>query len=143
VSQAKYGPLGLFTVNTMAELAGVHMDLGRYDLAEPLLRPSLAVLEKGWPDDWGTFGRKSLYGSALLGQKKYADAEPLLLTGYQGLKDRAATISPNRHGTLTDALQRLVRLYDAWGKPDEAAKWRKELEAHSKAEEKTVKPMDK
>jgi hypothetical protein len=24
-------------------------------------------------------------------------------------------------------LERLVQLYDAWGKPDEAAKWRKEL----------------
>jgi tetratricopeptide (TPR) repeat protein len=142
VSQAKHGPRALLTVNSMAFLAEVHMDLGRYDLAEPLLRPGVAVLEKGWPDDWGTFGRKSLYGGALLGQKKYADAEPFLLEGYQGLKERAARISPNGHGTLTAALEQLVRLYDAWGKPDEAAKWRKELEAHSK-EEKTVKSMDK
>jgi hypothetical protein len=29
---------------------------------------------------------------------------------------------------LTEALGRLVQLYDAWGKKDEAAKWRKELE---------------
>jgi hypothetical protein len=25
----------------------------------------------------------------------------------------------------------LVRLYDAWGKPEEAARWRKELEARA------------
>ena len=36
-------------------------------------------------------------------------------------------MSPRQH--LTEALERLVQLYDAWDKPDEAAKWRKELEA--------------
>jgi len=30
---------------------------------------------------------------------------------------------------VTLALERLVQLYDAWGKPDQAAKWRQELEA--------------
>jgi hypothetical protein len=28
---------------------------------------------------------------------------------------------------LQATLERLVKLYDAWDKPDEAAKWRKEL----------------
>jgi hypothetical protein len=31
---------------------------------------------------------------ALLGQKKYADAEPLLLAGYEAMKQRAKTIPP-------------------------------------------------
>ena len=30
---------------------------------------------------------------------------------------------------LIQAVERLVQLYDAWGQPDQAAKWRKELEA--------------
>ena len=30
---------------------------------------------------------------------------------------------------LTEALERLVQLYDAWEKPDQAAEWRKRLEA--------------
>jgi hypothetical protein len=30
---------------------------------------------------------------------------------------------------LREALERLVRLYDAWDKPEEAARWGKELEA--------------
>lgn len=30
---------------------------------------------------------------------------------------------------LTEAAERLVQLYDEWGKPAEAAKWRKELAA--------------
>jgi hypothetical protein len=30
---------------------------------------------------------------------------------------------------LTEALERLVRLYEAWGKPGAAAKWRQHLQA--------------
>jgi eukaryotic-like serine/threonine-protein kinase len=143
VSQARYGPRPLTTVNSMAHLAEVHMDLGRYDRAEPLLRQGLAILEEDWPDEWGTFEVKSLLGGALLGQQKYDEAVPLLLGGYQGLKERAARIVPNGHGELTAALERLVRLYDAWEKPDQAAKWRKELEAHTKAGEKAATPKEK
>jgi hypothetical protein len=62
-------------------------------------------------------------GRLLLDAKAYAAAEPLLLNGYKGLRQTAAQI-PRR-----DTLERLVQLYDAWGKPDEAAKWRKEAEA--------------
>ena len=40
------------------------------------------------PDTWTTFNTKSMLGGALLGQKKYAEAEPLLLKGYAGMKRR-------------------------------------------------------
>ena len=56
--------------------------------AEPLLRECLAIREKTQPDVWPTFNTQSLLGGALLGQKKYADAEPLLLAGLRG--DEAA-----------------------------------------------------
>ena len=65
----------------------------------------------------------------LLGQKNYADAEPLLLAGYEGMKAREAKIPPAGKPRLTEAIQRLVDLYGAWGKPDQAAEWRKNLEA--------------
>jgi hypothetical protein len=35
---------------------------------------------------------------------------------------------------LTEALERIVELYDAWNKPQVAAKWRKELEAQKEKE---------
>jgi tetratricopeptide (TPR) repeat protein len=144
LSQARYGPRAITTVNGMAHLGEVYMDLGRSDLAEPLFRRALAIVEKDFPDEWGTFNGKSLTGAALLAQKKYAEAEPLLLEGFQGMKERAARIVPsdrvvpNAHGELTVALERLVKLYDAWDKPNQAAKWRKELETHTRAAEKVV-----
>ncbi|MEX2560603.1 MAG: serine/threonine-protein kinase, partial [Pirellulales bacterium] len=80
-------------------------------------------------------------GKVLLDAKAYADAERLLLDGYQGLKQTEAKTPPQlKEGRLRDVLERLVQLYDAWGKPDEAAKWRKELEAHQSPAEKSASP---
>ena len=44
------------------------------------------------------------------------------------MKKREATIPAQGKARLTDTLERLVQLYEATGKKDEAAKWRKELE---------------
>ena len=74
-------------------------------------------------------GALAKLGSNLLEQKKYATAEPLLLAGYEGLKKREAQLLPNEKIRLTEALQRLLQLYDAWGKPEKAAEWRKKMPA--------------
>jgi hypothetical protein len=107
--------------------------------AEPLLRECLAIREKTQPDVWSTFNTKSLLGGSLLGQEKYADAEPLLLAGYEGMKQREAKIPPQGKARISEALDRLIKLYEATKKPDEAAKWHKELEASKAAE----KPPEK
>jgi serine/threonine protein kinase len=104
--------------------------------AEAVLRECLAIREKRLPDGWTTCNSRSMLGGALLGQKKYADAEPLLVQGYEGMKNREAKIPPHSRPYLTSALERLAWLYEAWGKPDEAAKWRKELQAQQKAAKK-------
>ena len=75
-------------------------------------------------------------GQALMEVKAYADAEPLLLDTYRGLKrgaDNARTPSHDQQVPLRDAVARLVQLYEAWDKPYEAARWRKELEARPSA----------
>jgi hypothetical protein len=69
-------------------------------------------------------------GQAFMEVQEFADAEPLLLDNYEGLTQNEAQIRPDeKDALLRDAIARLIRLYDAWGKPDEAAKWRKELPA--------------
>ncbi len=70
----------------------------------------------------------------MLGQKKYAEAERLLRNGHEGLSARAAKIpQPLRMVRLTQAIERLIQLYTALEKKDEAAKWRNELKTVSKA----------
>ncbi len=96
--------------------------------AEPILRECLAIRTKKEPEAWTTFGTKSMLGGSLLGQKKYADAEPLLLEGYDGMKQREAKIPVPTKIRMTEALERLVQLYDDWGKKEKADEWRKKLE---------------
>ena len=52
--------------------------------AELKLRECLTIRRKIQPDDWTTFDTESTLGEALLDQKKFADAEPLLLVGLRG-----------------------------------------------------------
>jgi hypothetical protein len=111
----------------------------KFDEAESPLTEALAIREKKVPDAWTTFNTKSMLGGALVGQKKYADAEPLLLAGYEGMKKREDKIPAYGKIRLTEAVERLVQHYDATDKKDEAAKWRKELEARKEAE-KNPKP---
>ena len=60
---------------------------------------------------------------------KLTEAEPLLVDGYEGLKAREELIHIDAKNCLIETLQRLVALYTAWDKPDEATKWQKELDA--------------
>jgi tetratricopeptide (TPR) repeat protein len=115
---------------------------GAYAQAEPLLREWVAIRMKIDPNEWTTFNAQSVLGGALLGQKKYAEAEPLLVQGYQGLRkvlapgaarDADPTPPSTRQLRIAEALDRLIQLYDQWGKPDEAATWRNERDKRKAA----------
>lgn len=109
---------------TLAALALELLQVGQFVVSEEYLREAHAIRQKTQPDVWTTFNTQSMLGGALLGQHKYAEAEPLLLAGYDGMKQREATIPPQGKLRLSEALDRLIHLYDAFGKPDQAAKWR-------------------
>jgi serine/threonine protein kinase/Tfp pilus assembly protein PilF len=128
--RAKLGPAHPDSLATMTNLAKLYEARCRYDEAEPLLRECLAMCEKKRPDDWQRFRAQCLLGGSLLGQKKYAEAEALLLEGYEGMKQREQKVSAQRRERdIPAAVEHLVKLYDAWAKPEKAARWRKELEA--------------
>ena len=63
----------------------------------------------------------------MLGQKKFAEAEPLILAGYEGMKAREAKIPAPGRPHLPEAAERIVQLYEAWGQKDKAAEWRSRL----------------
>ena len=68
-------------------------------------------------DDWSVGATKSLLGASLIALARYSEAEAVLL---EARRDLAAVSPPSRrdvHATIT----RLVDLYVAWGKHDEAA----------------------
>jgi tetratricopeptide (TPR) repeat protein len=105
------------------------LTLEAWDEAEALIREALTMREANAPDYWATFNARSLLGGALLGQDRLTEAEPLLLEGYRGMKEREAAIPAVVKLRIPEALERLVRLYGAKGNETEAAAWRSRLEA--------------
>jgi len=114
---------------------------GKLDEAEALAREGLAICEKQIPNDWNwrTFDARRLLGGILVGQKKYIEAEPLLRSGYEGMKQQLDKIplycNPRLKGSLQkQALEGLVQLYEATHRPDQAAEWKQKLAEFDEAE---------
>ena len=138
LARSSQGPRwnGCGFLRAAAELANLGQNLlqqKKWTGAESVLRDSLAIFEKKQPDTWWTYRTRAQLGGALLGQKRYSTAEPLLLEGYKGMKRHKGMTQPQfRKVRLTEAVERLVTLYEAIGNKEVAAKWRKELKGQRK-----------
>ena len=121
-------PAGNLTLRTcLTAMARLRLTQRKYAEAESELHEAMNGTGNQNTQIWDTFDRQSLLGASLLGQGKYADAEPLLLSGYEGLQKQSPAISVDAN--LPEAGQRLVQLYTAWEKPDKADEWRRRLKA--------------
>ena len=68
-------------------------------------------------------------GAAMAAKGSRPEAEALLVKGYEGMKAREAKIPTHvKEDRLTEGLQRVIGLYEAWGKPEQASQWRKKGE---------------
>jgi tetratricopeptide (TPR) repeat protein len=124
LTRQQFGTANPRTAGAMAQLGTSLIQQGKWSAAEPILRECLAIREKSQPDEWTTFNTRSLLGGSLLGQEKYAEAEPLIVAGYEGMKAREAKIPAPGKPRLIESSERVVKLYEAWGKPAKGAEWR-------------------
>ena len=139
----------------LAEFGSILLDLGRFADAEPLLRECVAIREKTQPDVWNTFNAKSMLGGALLGlakegkdagskAKRLAEAGPLLVQGYEGMKTREQTIPPQAAEAIPAALDRLIDFHTVTNKPEEVKEYRELRAKYPPAKHATppAKPAD-
>jgi hypothetical protein len=121
------GQIGL--AGTLTYLSNNLLLQNRPAEAEPLAREARALFERNRIKDreWSVSYLTNLLGSSLLGQKKYADAEPLLLQGYEGMKQAEATMVVPLRFRLTEAGERVVRYYEETNQPEKAREWRERL----------------
>jgi hypothetical protein len=77
---------------SMNDLAWLYLSQARYARAEPLLRNAVTGYQKAATGNWDRYNSESLLGASLEGQNKFMEAEPLLLSGYEGMMERKATI---------------------------------------------------
>jgi hypothetical protein len=111
----------------MNELGALYLRTRKYALAEGLLREALDSHNNSGTDTWVRYNCESLLGASLLTQRKYAEAEPLLLSGYEGMSLRKTTMPWDHQMALNDAAERILQLYESWGKPEKMAEWREKL----------------
>jgi hypothetical protein len=69
----------------------------------------------------------SQLGVALLVQRRHAEAEPLVVQGYEEMKAREARMPTASKSRLSEAAEWVVRLYEALGKREEARAWKAKL----------------
>jgi len=113
---------------TLERLARLLEDRGKLADAEAACRECLATRQQISPDDWQTFNARSLLGAILLSQKRYEEAGPLLISGFEGMKQREDRIPLADKPRVKETARRLVELYTATGKPSKSEEWQKELD---------------
>jgi hypothetical protein len=111
------------------DLARALVAADKAPVAESLWRQVAAKRQTTTWDDWLTFYARAMVGDTLVRQKKFAEAEPFVLSGYEGMKARETTIPLADKRRLAETGSLLIELYDAWGKKDKADEWRKRLSA--------------
>ena len=88
---------------------------GEYARAEPYCREQLAFRIKDHPGRGDRFWSELHLGIALLGQKRFAEAEPHLRSAHNGLKPRAKSDTPADNADLGWIIEQIKRLRDESG----------------------------
>ncbi|HLK66813.1 MAG TPA: serine/threonine-protein kinase [Bryobacteraceae bacterium] len=110
-------------IDVMNSLGEVRIQQEKYALAESLIRESLGTVEAAAPNTWKRYYAQALLGASLAGQKRFSEAEPLLLSGHRGLRDRQSAIPAGTRRVVDETGQRIAELYKNWGQPDKALAW--------------------
>jgi hypothetical protein len=127
LESARKNPADRETLATaLAESGRSRLGAGDGTAAEATLREALAIREAEMSQHWRTAEARSLLGGALLGQKRTAEAAPLLRSGYEGMAGAAAAIPRVDRPRLAEALDRLIAAGEAAGTQAELAAWKAE-----------------
>lgn len=103
-------------------------ETGRLKTAETMLRNAIVI----WETKFGGTGlrnagirdSRSALGACLTAQKRFVEAESLLVLTFPEMKNYC---DPN-HKHTHDYLKRIIHLYEDWGQPEKSAEYRKILE---------------
>jgi serine/threonine protein kinase/lipopolysaccharide biosynthesis regulator YciM len=127
LESARKNPTDRDTLATaLAESGRSRFAAGDWGTAEAQIREALTILEVEKPQHWQTAEVRSLLGGALMGQRKAAEAAPLLRAGYEGMARSAAAIPRVDRPRLAEALDRLIAAGEAAGTKAELAAWKAE-----------------
>ena len=120
MSREVYGERGIDTAHVLAGLAEVEWRKGDLGAAEGHAALALSIREEAFGlDHPDTAEARVLHGRLLVEERRFAEAETALRRGHEALEKQAGPEARRR-----EAREALVRLYERWGKPKEAARYR-------------------
>ncbi|MEQ1824692.1 MAG: serine/threonine-protein kinase [Pirellula sp.] len=120
--------------NLLASISAGLLEAEQFLKAEMLLRECLQTRSTELPDHWSTSNTKSLLGTALMNQGKHAEAEPLLIEGYQELKSRDSKDPVHSKQRITNALERIIEHFTRTGQAEQLSRWTQELASLQRGE---------
>jgi tetratricopeptide (TPR) repeat protein/predicted Ser/Thr protein kinase len=115
------------TLEALVSLGELRLRQHRFSDTETIFREALPAYQKALPDAWQAYMCQSFLGASLAGEKKPAEAEPLLLSGYTGMSQRKNTIDVPDGARLTQAGDRIVQFYKENKREDKVAEWTNKL----------------
>lgn len=121
VLRRKHGDTHLSTMIGMNNLASLLHMRDKDEEAEAMLRIACGNAAKTLGEDhWITAAFQSNLGNTFVSMKRYDEAEPILLNCLNVIVNALGSDHPQAAGVR----EKLVRLYDEWGKPDIANTYR-------------------
>jgi tetratricopeptide (TPR) repeat protein len=109
------------SLTAMGLLSKVLICAGQPNRAAPILRDAMEKLEKVRnKNEYTSLEAVGMLGECMTLLKRYEEAEQLLTESLQGFQAIRGEKSPD----MVEARQRLVKLYEAWGKQEQAARFR-------------------
>jgi acetyl esterase/lipase len=108
----------------LVRLAATLVEEGKFDEAEAAVREALALRVKAYAvNSWEVANAQNALGKVLLAEKKFSEAEPVLLAAYTAVKKP----NPDEHerNTLKETTTLLATFYEVTDQPAKAAEWQR------------------
>jgi hypothetical protein len=107
------------------------VEQGKLDQAEPLLKEALTIFRQrpAIRKDALAAQAANWLGTIQVARGAYPEAEKLLLTDFDQFFETTAEMSPNERRV---AVGHIVKLYETWHRPMDAAAWQKKLDGLGK-----------
>jgi tetratricopeptide (TPR) repeat protein len=127
IYRSRYGEKHQFTALALCNLGSSYTWEKQYRRAEALFREALGIYAQVLPPGAlnAAIAQVKL-GRALLGEKRYTEAEPYSRAGYETIKKQASPSIEYLRGSGAD----LMKIYSALNEPGKVAQFRAELQAH-------------
>ena len=121
--RATFGEDHPFIADDLRKIASIQERMGKLEAAEKHYREAIEIQRKTFAEDsWQVATTKSLLGGCLAKQGDSELAEPLLIPSYEIIANTFGEDHPRSKAVRG----RIVDFYEAWGRPKEAARYRRE-----------------